>query len=160
MNTADCPTITPMTTGDLDEVLEIESDTFPRPWTREHFVAELASPRSFPFVARSRDGLVTGYICPTLIFDEGEILDVAVRRDYRGRGIGPLLITHALELLAGRGARTVHLEVRVSNVSARVLYQRLGFAETGCRPGYYENGEDAVLMTYSIAKGEDSPHAV
>ncbi|AJY71236.1 ribosomal protein S18-alanine N-acetyltransferase [Geobacter sulfurreducens] len=160
MNTADCPTIMPMTEGDLDEVLQIESDSFPRPWTRDHFVAELASPRSFPVVARSPGGLIAGYICPTLLFDEGEILDVAVRRDFRGQGIGALLVTHAVAELAGRGARTVHLEVRVSNTSARTLYRRLGFAETGRRPRYYENGEDAVLMAYSTDEGEGSPHAV
>ena len=153
-------TIHQMTSGDLDEVTAIESVSFPRPWTREHFIDELNSPRSYPLVARTADGIVAGYICPMLVLDEGEILDVAVRLDCRGNGVGETLIRQAIVELGARGAKVVCLEVRVSNLAALTLYQRLGFRETGKRKGYYENGEDAILMEYMIDDSEDRADAV
>ncbi|RNC68775.1 MAG: ribosomal-protein-alanine N-acetyltransferase [Desulfuromonadales bacterium] len=152
--------IRPMTENDLDPVMAIELDSFSRPWTRDHFTAELDSSRSFPFVACTNDGAIAGYICPTLVLDEGEILDVAVRRDCRGAGIGVKLVARAIAYLAERGATVVLLEVRVSNESAISLYRRFGFKESGRRKGYYENGEDAILMYYTIDDSEGRADAV
>lgn len=149
-----------MTSRDLDEVMAIESKSFSRPWTREHFIEELYSPRSRPLVARTGAGGIAGYICPMIVLDEGEILDVAVRHDCRGRGIGKALVGEAIHELSLRGARIVCLEVRVSNLSALELYRKLGFRETGRRRGYYENGEDAILMEYTINDSEDLGDAV
>lgn len=160
MGVSDALTIHQMTSGDLDEVTAIESVSFPRPWTREHFIAELNSPHSYPLVARTADGMVAGYICPTLVLDEGEILDVAVRLDCRGKGVGAALVRRAIDDLAARGARVVCLEVRVSNLPAVALYQRLGFRETGRRRRYYENGEDAILMEHTIDDSEGRADAV
>lgn len=153
-------TIQRMTSCDLDEVMAIESKSFPRPWTREHFVDELDSPRSCPLVARTDDVGIAGYICPMIVLDEGEILDVAVRPDCRGRGIGKALVDRAIHELSARGAKIVCLEVRVSNLSAIGLYRKLGFRESGRRKGYYENGEDAILMEYTINDSEDFGDAV
>ena len=160
MGVTDELTIHQMTSGDLDEVTAIESVSFPRPWSREHFIDELNSPRSYPLVARTADGVVAGYICPMLVLDEGEILDVAVRFDCRGKGVGGVLVRRAIGELGALGARVVCLEVRVSNLSALTLYQRLGFRETGRRKGYYENGEDAILMEYTIDDSEGRADAV
>lgn len=160
MGVPDVLTIHQMTSGDLDEVTAIESLSFPRPWTRDHFVAELNSPRSYPLVVRTADDIVAGYICPMLVLDEGEILDVAVRHDCRGMGVGRALVVRAIRDLKERGARVICLEVRVSNYAALALYQRLGFRETGRRKGYYENGEDAILMEYTIDDSEDRADAV
>lgn len=160
MGVPDVLIIHQMTSGDLDEVTAIESMSFPRPWTRDHFIDELNSPRSYPLVARTADGIVAGYICPMLVLDEGEILDVAVRHDCRGKGVGRALVARAIRDLKESGARVVCLEVRVSNLPALALYRRLGFSETGRRRGYYENGEDAILMEYPIDDSEDRADAV
>jgi ribosomal-protein-alanine N-acetyltransferase len=89
---------------------------------------------------------VAGYLCPSLILDEGEILDVAVRDNCRSLGIGRLLVTTALTLFRERAVQLVYLEVRISNQAAISLYRSLGFRESGRRTRYYENGEDALLM--------------
>ena len=141
-------TICPMSESDLDGVLAIENDSFPRPWTRAHFLAELESTHSFPLVALGAESQIMGYVCPMLILDEGHILDVAVDRNHRGKGIGKLLVERVLSDCRGREAAFVSLEVRESNLSAIHLYRQLGFIETGCRKAYYENGEDALLMEY------------
>ncbi|BDV43224.1 ribosomal-protein-alanine acetyltransferase [Geotalea uraniireducens] len=140
--------ISPMSYQDLDEVIAIEAESFSRPWNRDHFAAELQSPHSFPLAARNADGRIAGYICPMLVHDEGEILDVAVAPGYRGQGIGRQLLQRALGDLRQRGAAVVMLEVRISNMPAIELYRRAGFSESGSRKRYYENGEDALLMTY------------
>ena len=69
--------------------------------------------------------------------DEAEILSIAVTASHRGRGFSrDLLLTH-LGHLAGRGVRTVFLEVEENNQPARRLYERLGFTVTGRRERYY-----------------------
>jgi ribosomal-protein-alanine N-acetyltransferase len=152
--------ICPMTESDLEQVLSIENDAFPLPWSRNHFLDELSSPHSFPLAALGQDGLVLGYICPMQLLDEGHILDVAVRKDFCGRGLGRLLVETALRICREKGADFVSLEVRPSNVTAISLYRRLGFVEVGRRKRYYENGEDAILMEYLFNDSEEGGDAV
>ncbi|GAM11550.1 putative ribosomal-protein-alanine acetyltransferase [Geobacter sp. OR-1] len=156
MTRLDDITVCPMTEADLDEVLAIESVSYPKPWAREHFLDELGSPYAFPLVALNGDGRVAGYICPVLLLDEGEIRNVAVDPGMRGSGVGRLLVEAVLEECRSRGAAYVGLEVRVSNQAARALYRKLGFVETGVRPKYYENGEDAVLMECPLDRSGES----
>jgi ribosomal-protein-alanine N-acetyltransferase len=87
--------------------------------------------------------------------DEAEILSIAVAPDHRGRGLSrELLLTH-LGHLAGRGIRTVFLEVEENNQPARRLYARAGFAVTGRRERYYReaNGQqlNALLMRRDLS---------
>ena len=149
--------ICPMVESDLDGVLAIENGSFPKPWAREHFLDELASPHAFPLTAFSADGRVAGYICPTLVLDEGHIMNVAVHPGFRGKGVGRLLVERVMADCREAGAAFVSLEVRVSNAAAISLYRRLGFVETGTRRRYYENGEDALLMECIFAQhGENN----
>jgi len=152
--------VCPMTDPDLEEVLAIESDSFPHPWSKTHFRDELSAPHSFPLVAMNQDGMVVGYICPMLLLDEGHILNVAIRRDFRGHGIGKLLVKRVLGDCRERDASFVSLEVRPSNSEALALYKGLGFVETGLRKRYYENGEDAILMEYVYTNSEGPGDAV
>lgn len=149
--------ICPMAESDLDEVLAVEKCSYPKPWIREHFMAELLSPHAFPLAAFTADGRLAGYICPVLVLDEGHIMNVAVHPDFRGRGVGRLLVERVMGDCREAGAAYVSLEVRVSNVAAIALYRRLGFTESGTRRRYYENGEDALLMEYIYTRhGENN----
>ena len=96
-------TICPLTESDLDQVLVIEADSYPRPWNGTHFLDELVSPHSFPLVALDDEGRVAGYICAMVVLDEGHILNVAVRSDCRGQGLGKLLV----ETVSGNAATGV-----------------------------------------------------
>jgi ribosomal-protein-alanine N-acetyltransferase len=92
-------------------------------------------------------GLLVGYGGLWLMVDEAHVTSVAVRPEFRGRGLGLLLMLSLEEIALRLGARWVTLEVRVSNTVARNLYQKLGFREAGIRPRYYtDNNEDAVIM--------------
>ena len=152
--------ICPMTDSDLDEVLAIEADSYPRPWSKSHFLDEIASPHSFPLVAFDQEGILAGYICPMTLLDEGHILNVAVRSDYRGHGLGKLLMERVIRECRERGAEFVSLEVRSSNSSAIAVYRRVGFVVTGLRKKYYENGEDAILMEYIFKNNGDGNDAI
>ena len=80
--------------------------------------------------------------------DEAHIVSVGVRREYRGHGLGELLLIGAIEQAMARRARVVTLEVRPSNNVARNLYRKYGFSDRGRRKGYYtDDGEDAIIMT-------------
>ena len=145
---------------DLDAVLEIESASFSRPWTRRHFLDEIASDCGTPFVATAPDGSVAGYLCLQRVLDEAEILDVAVRPDLLGLGVGRVLVERALALSLEAGMVLVRLEVRVGNDPAIALYRRLGFREVGRRKGYYDDGCDAVLMEYTTCEHAKESDAV
>ena len=143
-----------MTATDLEEVLAIENDSFPHPWNRDHFLDELKSVHAFPLVALDPGKRIIGYICPRLILEEGQILNVAVQLAFRGQGIGRILVQRVLADCREGGGSTVSLEVRPSNFAAIALYQGLGFVATGIRRNYYANGEDAILMEYNFADNE------
>ena len=137
----------PMVDSDLDDVLRIESASFPTPWKRVHFEQEFVSPYSYPSVAVDKNsGAVVGFICLQVLFEEAQILDVAVAVEYRQQGIARLLIGSAEDTARSRGAEVMTLEVRESNISARVLYGKLGYCQSGIRTRYYDGVEDAALM--------------
>src|SRR6185369_6331692 len=115
-----------MTAVDLNEVLAIEEASFRTPWKREHFEAELSGRYSFPFVAES-DGKLVGYVCLMSLFEEAQILDIAVSPEHRGRGIALVLMEHACAVAREKHADVLALEVRASSAAAIGLYQRTGF---------------------------------
>jgi ribosomal protein S18 acetylase RimI-like enzyme len=89
------------------------------------------------------DGQIAGFVVSRQVADgEREILNVAVRPDFRRLGIATQLLQ--AELAGWPGAH--FLEVRESNAAARQLYGRLGFKEVGTRPGYYENPPEAGIV--------------
>jgi len=143
-----------MSEPDLPAVLDIEQASFPTPWKQEHFLHEIAAPHSYPFVAEC-DGRVAGYVCLTSLFEEAQILDIAVAPDMRGRGIARMLMEFAIKVSIDKGAEFLALEVRSTNAPAIALYERLGFERCGLRARYYEGVDDAVLMEKKL-QGESS----
>ncbi|MBF6591187.1 MAG: ribosomal protein S18-alanine N-acetyltransferase [Ktedonobacterales bacterium] len=82
-----------------------------------------------------------------LMMDEAHITTIAVHPDYRGRGIGELMLATLIGIAYDIHARNVTLEVRVSNIVAQNLYRKYGFREAGTRRRYYsDNHEDALIM--------------
>ena len=141
--------IRPMTAADLDAILTIEQASFSVPWKRDHFEHEMSAPHSFPFVAEC-NGSVVGYVCLMSLFEEAQILDIAVAPQQRGRGLARLLMDHAITVAREKKAEVLALEVRSTNSLAITLYERCGFVRTGVRQKYYEGRDDAVLMELKI----------
>ena len=136
-----------MTVDDLDEVMALEEELFPVPWTREGFFTFLIRKDTL-FLAVEEKGRILGYAGCLIVLDEADILNIAVARGRQREGIGGFILQSLLRLLGMQGIRYVHLEVRESNRTARRLYKRNGFAEDGLRKDYYTDPtENAVLMT-------------
>jgi len=133
---------------DLDGVLAVEAESFTNPWTREMYAWELQN-RSVChiFVVRTPECHVAGFCAFWLVFDEIHINNVALRPQYRGRGIGTSLLRHVLVRARELGAARATLEVRASNDGARRLYERLGFYVAATRRNYYTKPvEDALIL--------------
>jgi ribosomal-protein-alanine N-acetyltransferase len=141
----------PLSEEHLDEVMSIELEAYPEPWTPRMFQDEIRSSRSFFHVAFLGEEVVA-YGGFWLVVDEAHITSVAVRDTYRGRGFGRILVNHLLDTATSVGVVRATLEVRVSNQRARNLYESLGFRPVGIRKGYYpKNNEDAIVMLKEFA---------
>jgi len=136
-----------MRSFDLQEVMEIEQESFSMPWSRGMFERELANDgRSYFLVARS-DGEVVGYLGFWMVVDEAHIVNVAIRKDYRRKNVASILIAYALNLAEKLGAEKATLEVRVTNLPAQKLYKKFGFQNIAIRRNFYsDTGEDAYIM--------------
>jgi N6-L-threonylcarbamoyladenine synthase len=137
--------IRPLAESDLERVVALERATFPSPWTRGMFIDEMlqGSSRAW-FVADSPWGIL-GYAGLMEVEGEGHILNLAVRADARGQGVGSALLAALFAEALRRNLERLTLEVRPSNAAARAMYEAAGFSEEGRRPGYY-SGEDALVM--------------
>ncbi len=138
-----------MVSADLDAVMAIEQVCYPAPWKREHFIQEIHSHLSFPFVAQI-EGAVAGYVCLMSLFEEAQILNIAVDPVRRGQGVARLLMDHAIAVAREQKAELLTLEVRASNAAAIGLYESYGFVPYFVRRGYYEGQEDAILMEKNL----------
>ena len=132
--------------SELDGVLAVDRESFPHPWTRRMYEDDLRNPHSQIWAARNASGVTVGYCAIWVVVDELHINNVAVRQAWRGRGLGELLVKHVLAIGLSAGVATASLEVRRSNIPARRLYARLGFAECGVRNAYYEDPPDDALV--------------
>ena len=140
-----------ITSSDVPEVARIETRAFSTPWSEETFNSLLKRSGVELWVAEWGDELAA-YAILWKVLDEGELANIAVRSDLRGRGIGSGLLSRMLEVAEDSGVRSLYLEVRESNGLAREMYARRGFHEIGVRKGYYEGPrEDARVLKKSLA---------
>ena len=141
--------IRPARLADVGDVGAIERAAFSDPWSANDFTECVTS--GVPFFVAERQGVVAGYVVAHCAADEGEILNLGVASAHRRQGIGRALVERAIKELAGRGVRTVYLEVRASNAAARQLYEALGFGEVARRTRYYRRPvEDAVVLSAKL----------
>ena len=137
--------------ADVKAIWAIEKLSFPTPWGRWSFVAELGHRYSHTLVAGPSPPepfQVWGYLVFWVVEDEMHILNLAVHPEHRRRGIGRALLSEALRQARDLGAQVAWLEVRPSNVPARELYDSFGFKVACTRPRYYQDTqEDALLLT-------------
>jgi [ribosomal protein S18]-alanine N-acetyltransferase len=144
----------PMRVDDLDAVQEIERRSFRTPWPAHAYRTELETNRLAQYLVARSDGRVVGYGGIWLMADEAHITTFAVDPDWRRRGIGERLLLALLDLAIARNAHEATLEVRLSNLPARRLYEKYGFRPVGLRPRYYsDDNEDALIMTTEALSG-------
>jgi ribosomal-protein-alanine N-acetyltransferase len=143
-----------MIEADLPYVIEIENLSYPNPWHLSSFKGEIENrPISNPYVIVFKPlDKVIGYVIYWHIRNEVQISNIAISPDYRGMGIGERGLRLVIQDIKKKGVEFVFLEVRPSNLSARHLYDKLGFVMLGLRKGYYRNpSEDAIVMGLSLS---------
>jgi len=147
-------TIDLMNNTDLPEVLDIERESFPSPWTEGMFTRELSSTHSVCLDARvnvEEKSVIVAYIIFWLVADEVHLHNLAVKKEYRRRGLAFNLMETMKEIAGKNEITDQTLEVRKSNTEAIKLYQKCGFVVKGIRPLYYtDTHEDALIMWADI----------
>jgi ribosomal-protein-alanine N-acetyltransferase len=133
-----------MTEADLDQVMELEKAIFPNPWRRSFFLSDIDRPQGLSIVAED-EGVILGYAVAWGT-EETHLANLAVVDYERGKGLGSKLLDEVVAFAQRNRAKSLYLEVRVSNTIARKFYSERGFVPTYLRKGYYGNGEDAVVM--------------
>lgn len=138
-------------TADIPAVAKMEADLFVDPWPGHLYLQEVEQPLRFQRVVVNGDQAVVAYLFACWQVDELHILKVATHPIFEGRGLASALMEEAREEAVRGKARGLFLEVRPSNRRAVKLYLHIGYRIIGRRPGYYTNGEDALVMFYDLS---------
>jgi [ribosomal protein S18]-alanine N-acetyltransferase len=142
-----------MRKDDLEAVLAIEYAIYPFPWTRGNFVDSIESGYEAR-VLRDSAGVVLGYFLMMLAIDEAHLLNITVRSDLQGKGIGRFLLDKVKAIARLNTMQALLLEVRPSNQRALSVYHKAGFMKIGTRKSYYPASgnarEDAFVMKLEL----------
>ena len=135
----------------LDEAAEIERLCFSEPWSPEALLYMCKSPNTHA-VAVIIDGRLAAYGGCEFVLDEASIVNIATHPDFRRRGCASAIIDALEKFLSSKSVQNIFLEVRVSNMPARTLYEGKGFRTVGTRKNYYRfPTEDAAVMLKTIS---------
>ena len=148
-------TVRRATIEDAKEIFAIEMECFSVPWSLDSIETELVNEdKKLYYVIEDANGVV-GYAGAWLVYDEGQITNIAIRPSARRQGFGAKLTNALIEECFKRGMHEIFLEVRISNLSALSLYRQLGFTVKGMRKNYYsEPKEDAYIMSLIKVEGK------
>ena len=139
--------IRPMQAEDLTEIIEIERQSYPHPWTQVIFGDCLQA--GYSCWVCGRRGVIEAYGILSVAIGESHLLNICVRPESRQQGVGRKLLRHLVSVARRHDAEVIFLEVRPSNSTARALYDDEGFNELGSRRDYYPAGdgrEDAIIL--------------
>ncbi len=138
-----------MNVTDIEDVIALEQNAYPFPWTRGNLLDSLDSGYE-AWVLRDEDGRLLGYFLMMQALEEVHLLNITVRPDVQGRGLGRKLLDKLIGLAREAGMHAVLLEVRPSNNHALMVYHHLGFVQIAQRKNYYPAAgsarEDAIVM--------------
>ncbi|MFC2088844.1 ribosomal protein S18-alanine N-acetyltransferase [Calditrichota bacterium] len=139
-----------MTKSDVPQVLKIENELFPDPWSCNSFLLDIENRiYSYPFVL-VMDEQIIGYCNCWYYFKELHIGNFAIKKEFQKQGYGKLLMEKIFESFPEY--HSAFLEVGISNQAAIALYKKFGFEALSKRKSYYANGEDAIVMSKNLFK--------
>ncbi len=146
-------TVNKMTAADVPAAAALEQRVFTGEcWKEEDFYAALEDPARL-FLAACDDGVLLGFCGLQQSFEQGDILTLAVRPDFRRRGVGSALLQALIRAFRAAGGTALFLEVRRSNTAAIALYEKNGFRRQGIRRGYYQQpDEDGLVYVLEVAQ--------
>lgn len=141
----------------MRQVLAIEEQVYPKPWTPGVFSSELAQARSGNryYVVALVQGRVAAYGGLMFTDDGAHVTNIAVDPVRHRQGLGRRVLVHLMRQAIETGSEAMTLEVRITNTAARELYRTFGFVPAGIRQRYYENTDDALVMWCHDLGGSD-----
>lgn len=142
--------IRPAVAGDSNALAALHATLFDPPWRADAFRRLLTADTTLGRVAVVRDGEIAGVVLAQVVQDEAEILTIGVAEARQSAGLGSRLLTALCNALRARGVTRLHLDVAADNATARALYARHGFADTGRRATYYTSNPAGLAI--SMAK--------
>jgi ribosomal-protein-alanine N-acetyltransferase len=145
---------------DIQSVIGVNLTTLPEHYS-DYFFESILKELPESFVVAELDRRVVGYIMCKIEFGfsnfrklgfvkKGHVVSVGVLEEHRGKGLGKALMLEGINGLMSRRGDEIYLEVRVSNVSAIAMYEKLGFTIKSRLRSYYRDGEDALLMALEL----------
>ena len=141
--------ISTMNNTDFENISPILSTDFDDFWTTTTLKSELENENSKYIVAKHQDKIV-GFAGIWKAVDDVHITNIVVRKDFRNNGIGNLLLEKLISLTKELNFKELTLEVKANNTPAIKLYEKHGFKNLGIRKKYYNNTDDAIIMTLYI----------
>ena len=138
-----------MTKEHLNQIANILEEQFDKFWNANVLEKELENPLSTYIVAIS-DGQVVGYAGLWQPLDEGHITNIVTKKDKRGKKIATKMLEQLMQIAKSKNLKFVTLEVNVHNDIAIKLYEKYNFKEVGRRTKYYNNTDDALIMTKEL----------
>lgn len=133
---------------DIDEIVNIEKECFIDHWPKDAFVRELTNDISEFYVLKDEDKVI-GYYGLWYMFENADLVNIAVTKRFQGNKYGELLLNDAINRCKDKNVEFLHLEVRVDNDVAINLYKKYDFVEVRKRAGYY-NGVDGIDMVKGL----------
>ncbi|MCL2593146.1 MAG: ribosomal protein S18-alanine N-acetyltransferase [Defluviitaleaceae bacterium] len=131
----------------LNDVYAIEEDSFSIPWSKHELEKDAFENKLSIYLLALFEGEVAGYVGMWHVVNEGHITNIAVKKEYRGNGIGDKLIKQLINIAIEKEMIGITLEVRMNNAPAQKLYANNGFKIEGLRKNYYKDTkEDAIIM--------------
>lgn len=138
--------ISDMTISDFEKISPVLSSDFDDFWTVEILKSEFNNKNSHYVVAKMQNNIL-GFAGIWKSIDDIHITNIVVKKDFRKNGIGSLLLQKLILLTKNLNYKELTLEVNINNIPAKKLYLKYGFKELGIRKKYYNNTDDAVIMT-------------
>ena len=132
---------------DLEQIVKIEKDSNEYPWSLKNFKSSLDAGNSS--IVLKKENIILGYAFFSIAATDSHLLNIAVSRNYQGKGYGRKILEKVILQSSVLGATVIFLEVRVSNHRAINFYEKFGFKRDAIRYEYYQGTpkEDALLMS-------------
>ena len=141
--------ILPMTLDDLEIIKTELVEKYDKFWTYGILKSEIVNINSRYIVAKYKDEIV-GFAGIKLILDEVNLMNIVVKKERRGQKIGNFLLENLIKISKELNAKYITLEVNSNNKIAINLYEKFKFDEIGIRKKYYNNIDDAIIMTKNL----------
>lgn len=142
--------ISKMTLEDLYNIKDILISDFDDFWTFNTLEEELNRSNSFFLVAKTDNNEIVGFAGLKVILNEADIMNIVVRKTFRGNGIGSKLLENLIFYAKNNNLKIVNLEVNEHNLSAIRLYDKFKFNHIGIRKKYYNGESDAIIMSKQL----------